>query len=184
MIVTEQLTLRRVTTDDWESIKEIWEDQKCSPYARYDRPCDTDPETVRARIEKWASTAGSTEHMFFAVCLEEAVIGYIAFHRRENGYETGYCFHSGYHEKGYAKESLAALLSYVRTLCPGAAVTAGTALANTPSVRLLFSLGFQQTGTERLSFYKDAAGNDIWFEGGIFVWDGPSSALPLLPEKE
>ena len=39
---------------------------------------------------------------------------------------------------------------------------------NTPSVRLLTSLGFRQIGTETVSFYKDSAGNDITFEGGNY----------------
>ena len=46
--------------------------------------------------------------------------------------------------------------------------TAGTAMNNTPSVSLLKSLGFVLVGTEKVSFYKDAQGNDIVFEGGIF----------------
>ena len=39
---------------------------------------------------------------------------------------------------------------------------------NTPSVSLLKSLGFELTGTENVSFYKDAQGNDMVFQGGIF----------------
>lgn len=108
------------------------------------------------------------EHMFFAVCLNEIMIGYIAFNRRDTGYETGYCFHSDYHGKGYAKESLTALIDFVQGIRPGAVITAGTALKNIPSINLLRSVGFRQIGTERLSFYKDDAGQDIWFDGGIF----------------
>ena len=47
--------------------------------------------------------------------------------------------------------------------------SAGTALNNKPSVELLKSLGFELQGTEDVSFYKDDQGNDITFEGGIFV---------------
>ena len=47
-------------------------------------------------------------------------------------------------------------------------ITAGTALNNTPSVKLLNSLGFRQTGTETVSFYKDEEGNAVNFEGGIY----------------
>ena len=47
-------------------------------------------------------------------------------------------------------------------------IEAGTALNNRPSVRLLRALGFRQTGTEQVSFYRDAEGNDIVFEGGVF----------------
>ena len=48
-------------------------------------------------------------------------------------------------------------------------VEAGTALRNTPSLRLLRSLGFERCGTERVSFYRDAEGKDIFFDGGVFV---------------
>ena len=37
--------------------------------------------------------------------------------------------------------------------------TAGTALENTPSVKLLRSLGFSQIGEEQVSFYKDEDGD-------------------------
>jgi len=95
------------------------------------------------------------------------VIGYATFHIREDGYELGYCFHSAYHGKGYAKESLTALFDYLGTLGI-TKFTAGTAIQNIPSVSLLKSLGFQLIGTEDVSFYQDAQGNDIVFEGGIF----------------
>ena len=103
----------------------------------------------------------------FAVCLGDTVIGYATFHIREDGYELGYCFHSAYHGKGYAKESLTALFDYLGTLGI-TKFTAGTAIQNIPSVSLLKSLSFQLIGTEDVSFYQDAQGNDIVFEGGIF----------------
>lgn len=155
-----------------ESIKRIWDDQKRSVYAHFDKPNDTDPDTVRTRIEKWASCADSIEHMFFAVCLDRTLIGYVAFNRRESGYETGYCFHSEYHGKGYAKESMIALIRAVRNRQPDLIITAGTAIENTPSVKLLQSLGFHQIGTETVSFYKDSDGKPIYFEGGIFELQG------------
>lgn len=167
-VQTERLTLRPVEAGDWQSIKEIWDDQKRSEYARFDNLKDTDPNVVKARIERWASFAGSEDHMFFAVCLEGRVIGYAAFNRRGNGFELGYCFHSDFHGKGYARESISALISHIRSENPDAVISAGTALENTPSVKFLLALGFKQTGTEQISFYKDAQGKDIYFEGGIF----------------
>jgi ribosomal protein S18 acetylase RimI-like enzyme len=47
-------------------------------------------------------------------------------------------------------------------------ITARTALNNKPSVKLLESLNFRQTGTEVVSFYKDNEGNAITFDGGIY----------------
>ena len=113
------------------------------------------------------SFADSNEHIFYAVCLQETIIGYLALHQTEDGYELGYCFHSDYHGKGYAKESISAVLANLKKNGE-ARITAGTALQNTPSVSLLLSLGFRQIETEKVSFYKDTEGNDIVFDGGIF----------------
>lgn len=165
---TDRLTIRPIVSDDWLSLKSIWEDQKHSPYARYDRPLETDDDSVRKRAEKWASFTGNTDHLFFAVCLNEDMIGYAVFHRREDGYETGYCFRSDAQGKGYARESISALIGYLRKQNIMRKITAGTALANTPSVRLLSALGFRQTGSEKVSFYTDSDGNPEVFDGGIF----------------
>ena len=164
---TERLVIRRIVEDDWRAIRDIWQDFNMSPYAQYDMPHCTEDNDVRTRIEKWASAVSSTEHMFFAVCLGRTFIGYVVFHIRENGYETGYCFHSRYQGKGYAKEATSALLNYLSKLGV-TRITAGTALDNAPSVRLLESLGFALIEREKVSFYKDDDGNDIVFEGGIF----------------
>lgn len=167
LLKTERLTIRYIVPDDWKYIKEIWVDFNSSALSQYDKPHNTDDDDVRTRIAKWAMANSGTEHMFFAICLSDIVIGYSAFNIRENGYEIGYCFHSAYHGKGYAKESHLALFDYLRKLGI-TKFTAGTAINNTPSVSLLKSLGFELTETENVSFYKDAQGNDIVFQGGIF----------------
>lgn len=167
LLKTDRLTIRPIVEEDWKSIRDIWQSFNVSEFAQYNRPHNTDDEDVRTRISKWANANKSTEHMFFAVCLDIVVIGYIAFNIREEGYEIGYCFHADYHGNGYAKESHIALFDYLRTLGITKFI-AGTAINNTPSVSLLKSLGFELIGTENVSFYKDAHGNDIVFEGGIF----------------
>lgn len=167
MIATKRLSIRRVRADDWKAIQSIWEDSSKSIYAQYDKPNDLDNQSVFRRIAKWASFSKSDEHIFFAICLQEMVIGYVAFNMRKTSYEIGYCFHSDYHGKGYARESISAILDLMKN--KGVInITAGTALNNTPSVRLLTYLGFRQTGTEKVSFYKDDEGNDITFEGGNY----------------
>jgi RimJ/RimL family protein N-acetyltransferase len=167
MIKTERLTVRRVRGDDWKAIQAIWTDAATSVYAQYDKPNDLDDQAVSRRIAMWASFAGGDEHMFFAVCLQEKVIGYVALNKREDGYEIGYCFHSAFHGKGYAKESISALISEMKKQGVSL-IMAGTALNNTPSVNLLLSLGFRLTGTEKVSFYQDKEGNPVVFEGGIY----------------
>lgn len=171
LLKTERLTVRPIKENDWRSIQEIWADFNASRFAQYDMPHMTDDADVQARIAKWASVSG-TDHMFFAVCLAERMIGYIVLHIRENSHEIGYCFHSAYHGKGYAKESHIALFDYMRTLGI-TKFSAGTAIRNEPSVKLLTSLGFKLVGREKVSFYKDADGNDIVFDGGIFELEYP-----------
>ena len=166
-IKTARLTVRHIVADDYKSIKDIWVDFNASALSQYDKPHNTDDADVRARIARWAGFNSGTEHMFFAVCLDDTVIGYVAFNIRETGHEIGYCFHSAYHGKGYAKESLSALTRYMRVLGIKRLI-AGTALNNTPSVALLKSLGFKLIETEKVSFYKDADGNDVVFDGGVF----------------
>lgn len=164
---TARLHIRHIAEDDWQSIRDIWIDAKSSIYAKYDNFKDTNDDAVCSRVAKWANANRGNDHMFFAVCLSGKVIGYFSLNIRDNGYEAGYCFHSLYHGKGYAKESISALITYVRSL-GSRYLYARTALDNTPSVNLLKSVGFKLTGTEKVSFYKDSHGNDIVFDGGVF----------------
>ena len=171
MLTTDRLLIRPIADTDWPAVQEIWACLRPLPMAQYDKPHDTAPDNVRARVARWADfTRRGTEHMFFAVCLDGSMIGYFAFNARESGHEIGYSFHPAHHGKGYAKEALTALLAHLRSL-GFTHFSAGTALNNTPSVRLLTSLGFCLTGTEKVSFYKDENSRDIFFDGGIYELD-------------
>ena len=165
---TERLAIRPIEEEDWKSIQGIWIDFNQSEYVIYDKIKNTDAEDVKTRITKWAdATRYGKEHMFFVSCLEKEVIGFIALNIRTEGYEISYGFLNKYQGKGFAKESILAILRYMKEI--GAKkILAGTALKNTPSVKLLKSLGFELIGTEQISFHKDSAGNDIYFEGGNF----------------
>lgn len=169
IINKERLTIRPIEESDWPVIRKIWIDFNNSEYVIYDNAKNTDPEDVKARIARWAdATRNGVEHMFFVTCLEGEVIGFTSLNIREEGYEIGYGFLSEKQGKGYAKESLTAILNYMKELGAGR-ISAGTAIKNLPSVGLLKSLGFELAGTEELSFCKDEEGKDIVFEGGEFV---------------
>lgn len=166
-IKTQRLLIRPIVEADWRAVKAIWLDFNKSQYAQYDMPHNTEDEDVRRRMARWEKANAGTEHMFFAVCLHEAAIGYIAFNKRPESYEIGYCFHGGYAGKGYAQESHSALFEHVRDMGIKR-LSARTAMRNLPSVALLKALGFRRTGREKVSFYKDSEGKDIVFDGGIF----------------
>ena len=168
-IHTDRLLIRLVEADDWKDIQQIWKDFAVSPYMQYDVPHNTDESDVRPRIARWADVNASQnlDHLFFAVCLQDTVIGYAAVNRHESDYELGYAFSAAGQGKGYAKESISAIINHLEQ--HGITeLSAGTAIRNTPSIRLLSALGFQQIGTEQVSFYKDEKGEDLYFEGGIF----------------
>ena len=168
MLTTERLTIRPIVETDWIAVGHIWSALATLPMAQYDKPHPANPEIIRTRVVRWANVSREgTDHMFFAVCLDGTMIGYFAFNARETGHEIGYSFHPSCHGKGYAKEALSALLNHLRSL-GFTRFSAGSALNNTPSVRLLSSMGFHLTGTEKVSFYKDADGQDIVFDGGIY----------------
>lgn len=165
---TERLTVRTVEENDWASIREIWTDFNSSPYVFYDNEKNTDPEDVKRRIARWAeATRAGDDHLFFVSCLDGIVIGFVSLNRRPEGYELGYGFLNRAQGQGYAAETLRRVLPYMKKR--GAEkITAGTALANTPSVRLLTALGFSLTGTERISLRSDSDGNPVYFDGGLF----------------
>lgn len=170
VLKTPRLNIRYIETDDWNRLIDIWEDFSQSEYSKYDVPHSCNEPEVREKAKRWAEVSPKKEHMFFAVCNENEMLGYIDFHKNSEGYECGYCFHSNYHGMGYAKESLLALMKWLSRE-GNTRFTAGTALNNLPSVRLLNSLGFQKIREEKVSFYKDENGNDIYFDGGIFAVD-------------
>lgn len=168
LLQTDRLTVRPVEASDWKAMQAIWLDFSKSPYACFDCPHSTEEADIWPRIARWAQAVQTgLDHLFFSVCLEAQAIGYVSANIRPDGYELGYCFHSDFQGKGYAFESLLAVIDYLKTL-EIRKVVVGTALENTPSVALLSRLGFQLTATEQVSFYKDQKGQAIAFQGGIF----------------
>lgn len=166
-IKTKRLTVKRLDENCAYDLKRIRESVNNTVYARYDKPHSTDIAEIRDIVKRWALYAESFEHMFFAVYLDKKMIGFYAFHKRGVSFEVGYAFNANYHGMGYAKESFVAVAGYLISINIRK-FTAGTALDNIPSVNLLKSVGFKLVKTEKVSFYKDIYGNDIFFDGGIF----------------
>ncbi|MBQ8836080.1 MAG: GNAT family N-acetyltransferase [Clostridia bacterium] len=165
-MTTSRLLIREITPDDWRGLQKTALDFCKSEYAVYDMPLPTEDGAIKELTKKFAES-----HLFFAVFLKDKaeMIGYVCFHKDGENYDLGYCFLSEYQGRGYAFESCKAVIEHIEQNYTVNSFTAGTALKNIPSVKLLEKLGFVLTGTEMLSFHKDASGNDIVFEGGNFV---------------
>ena len=54
MITTERLTIRPIIAEDWPAVRDIWAALSPLPMAQYDKPFDTTPGHVQARIARWA----------------------------------------------------------------------------------------------------------------------------------
>ena len=164
MIHTNRLLIRELISEDWRDMQRIAADFQKSEYAVYDMPLPARDEEIKALTEQFAGS-----HLFFAVILGEVMIGYICFHEDNGIYDLGYCFHSDHQGKGYACEACRAVMEYIEKTRNVKAFSSGTALENIPSIKLLEKLGFVLQKTEKLSFHKDENGNDIVFEGGVFI---------------
>ena len=138
---TSRLFIRRLNESDWLEMKNIFIDFNNSKYAVYDMPLPTEDKETKALTKRFADS-----NLFFAVFLKESsdIIGYVCFHKDGDAYDLGYCFHSKYHSS--------ALLTHFAHECGVTHFTAGTAINNTPSCRLLEKLGFTCVSTETVSF--------------------------------
>lgn len=134
---TERCLIRELVPDDWKSMQKIAVDFRKSKYAVYDMPLPVEDAEIIARTKQFAQT-----QMFYAVLLHDVMIGYICFHEDHGMYDLGYCFHSDYQGKGYAFESCCAMMNYIFHERSINIFTAGTALENKPSCKLLEKLGF------------------------------------------
>ena len=161
MIETNRLYIRHLNEADWQDMKRIFTDFNNSEYAVYDMPLPTDNEETRALTKRFADSK-----LFFAVFLKGSseMLGYVCFHTDGDSYDLGYCFHSAYHSKGYAYESSRALIEHLASVYGATRFTAGTAIDNIPSCRLLVKLGFTCVSTETVSF-----DNAFSFQGGNYV---------------
>lgn len=158
-IQTDRLCIRSLRESDRPELQDLWADFGRSPYAAYDAPLPTDAEGAKALTKRFVDSG-----LFFAVCLSSRIIGYVGFHMANGQYDLGYCFHTAYHGKGYAYESVKALIDRFTRECPKAEFTAGTALENAPSCSLLKKLGFTCLSTETMSF-----DGQFFFQGGHFL---------------
>ncbi len=163
-LITSRLTIRNLCPDDWKVIKEIWQDFDKSAYAQYDVPHSNNDIEIQKLVKSF-----SESNDFFLVMLSatKEVIGTVDLHNTGNGYDIGFCFLSKFQGNGYAKESCTALIKLFAEN-GSKRFSAGTALKNTPAVKLLTALGFSRVNTEQVTFYKDEMGNNIYFEGGKF----------------
>lgn len=134
---TERLIVRKFVPEDFEDLADILTDQNVT----YFEPYET--FTKEACIQEAVNFSNSDE--FFAVVLENKVIGKIYFSKKDFGsYEIGYTFNLEYQGKGYAGESVMGMMKYAFSSLDVRRIFAEVNARNTRSIKLVEKLGFRK----------------------------------------
>ena len=143
---TDRLVLRNIVTKDADIMYDYRNNEIC---ARYQREQTKDLEGIRALVEKRRNDVISTDTPFFvAVALKETdeMVGEIVVMPNDGTISLGYTFSHKHHRKGYAFESLAALISLLHAQYPQWDFISFTEPENEPSMALLKKLGYKDMG--------------------------------------
>ena len=160
LIETNRLLLCRFTPADGADFSEILTNPEVCYFEPY-QPFTH--EKALAEAEKL-----SHDDSFFAVVLKDSgkLIGKLYLHDEEffGTYELGYTFHQSYWGKGYATESVKALMHYVFTEMNVRRIFSEADVRNVRSCRVLEKLGMRKEGMflQSASFQSSPDGTPIY----------------------
>lgn len=151
---TERLTVRKFVPEDYNDLADILTDTEVT----YFEPYET--FTREACIQEAVNFSKSDE--FFAVVLDNKVIGKIYFSDRKNGsYEIGYTFNRAFQGMGYAYESVKGMINYAFSVLGVRRIFADINSRNTKSIRLIERLGLRKEA-EYKELYPRKENKDIF----------------------
>ncbi|AJA47077.1 N-acetyltransferase GCN5 [Clostridium pasteurianum DSM 525 = ATCC 6013] len=166
-IVTDRLIIIKFNEADWKDIYEYLSNEtvvKYEPYNVY-----TESEARKEAINRAKS------EFFYAVCLKEVdkLIGNLYLAKGDfSTWEIGYVFNLNYWGKGYATESVKALINKAFSQLDARRIVAMCNPLNEHSWKLLERIGMRREGTllKNIYFKKDINGEPLWadtYEYGI-----------------
>lgn len=143
---TDRLILRNVSPKDADIMYDYRNNEIC---ARYQRGQTKDYEGIVALVERRKDDVLSVDAPFMvAVALKETdeMVGEIVVMPEDGTISLGYTFSYKHHRKGYAFESLTALINTLHERYPEYDFISFTELENEPSMALLKKLGYKDMG--------------------------------------
>lgn len=146
LIETARLRLRNVTPNDAEVMFDYRNNEICS---RYQRGQTKDYDGIVALVQRHSADEISVDNPFIvAVSLKEndEMVGEIVVMPNDGTISLGYTFSYKHHRKGYAYESLTALLDILHKEYPDWDFISFTEPENKPSMALLKKLGYKDFG--------------------------------------
>jgi len=161
-IRTKRLVIRKFMENDYNDLFEYLSDKETYIF---------EPgEPITIKTAKKICNERSKSDKFLAVQLKNKVIGHIYFDQIKPQnlltWETGFIFNKKYHGKGYATESLTAIIEYGFKNKNIHKITAHCSPKNVSSWKLLERVGMRREGKLRKNIYfnKDKRGNPIWLD--------------------
>ena len=143
---TDRLILRNVEPKDADIMYDYRNNEIC---ARYQRGQTKDYTGIAALIERRKNDEISVNAPFMiAVALKntDEMVGEIVVMPKEGTISLGYTFSYKHHRKGYAFESLTALINMLHERYPEWDFISFTETENRPSMELLKKLGYKDMG--------------------------------------
>ena len=145
-IETNRLILRNVAAKDADIMYDYRNNEIC---ARYQRGQAKDYDGIVALVERRKNDVMSADAPFMvAVALKEKdeMVGEIVVMPEDGTISLGYTFSYKHHRKGYAFESLTALINLLHEQYPEWDFISFTEPENEPSMALLKKLGYKDMG--------------------------------------
>ncbi len=143
---TERLILRNVKAEDVAIMYDYRNNEICAKYQR-GQTKDLDG-IVQLLQRRKADVLGVDAPFMVAVALKDTdeMVGEIVVMPEDGTISLGYTFSYRHHRKGYAYESLSALISLLHARYPAWDFISFTEPENTPSMNLLLKLGYKNMG--------------------------------------
>ena len=158
---TDRLTVRKFTPDDHDDLADILTDVEVT----YFEPYET--FTREACVQEAINFSNSNE--FYAVVLEEKVIGKIYFSDKGYGsYEIGYTFNKAYQGNGYASESLKGMMKYAFSTLGVRRIFAEIDTRNSKSIKLVERVGMRKEAEHRELFPRKGE-NDVYNDFFVYA---------------
>ena len=145
-IETNRLFLRNVAAKDADIMYDFRNNEIC---ARYQRGQTKDYNGIVALVERRKNDVMSVDAPFMvAVALKDTdeMVGEIVVMPKDGTISLGYTFSYKHHRKGYAFESLSALINLLHEQYPEWDFISFTEPENEPSMALLKKLGYKDMG--------------------------------------
>ena len=145
-IETARLILRNAAAKDADIMHDYRNNEIC---ARYQRGQTKDYDGIVALVERRKDDVMSVDAPFMvAVALKETdeMVGEIVVMPKDGTISLGYTFSYKHHRKGYAFESLTALINLLHEQYPEWDFISFTEPENEPSMALLKKLGYKDMG--------------------------------------